>query len=966
MNSPFDVFLEPEAQSINRARLAHLSSLGLDIDGKRVLEVGAGIGLRTEFFEARRCDVLSTDGAPTNVAEMMRRWPHRKFGVLDLDRPIDLRDLGRFEVVFCYGTLNHLRDPDGSLARLAAVCSGMILLETIVSRGEYAELNPVVEPPTANHAVSGIGCRPTRPWVMSALRRHFGHAYTTLNQPDYPDFVTDWSVVSHDGNLRAVFVGSRPALTLPTLSAALPVRHRNAPPRPRQAPVSRVRIDVGVDRADRSRAAAQADPGLAVHAFEPLPARFAKLDDNPPNYHVHAMAVGEHDGMAAFRINRLNATNSPLPIDEAARASWKGGELPGETTIEVPVTRLDSFMRQQGLRRVEFLRFFAQGGDLAALRSTGDRLADIDHVQLEVAVSPRPHDRDAVAKPAILDYMTVHGFRLTETQMRSHGQQENLIFVRAEPRITPHVARSAPADHDSANVGCPYDFAEAKTAHGQVRQIGDLLEVTTDPQPWAYAAVVPISTAFQDGETSSYEVELSVRVDQGVVQIGILNRAEDNFPSAAIVAESSTWQTVSLVTPPLNNAGPLVVRNAAGPGPGRARCRMVAAARLDPVESLQPSSAEAELLATQLQASAEVLGPMIVADPWLARAVAQRVVDAALLLRPSLACGGQGLIEMGIDSITSVFARLTDEQLAQLAPAIASLAPLRLMPGWRTDSFLESGELATFVRYAIWFALRRHEAASHVILSWHAGTRLDLDLRNDLGRAIFVAGRYEPNELALLDHTVKPGMIVLDGGASEGAYALFLGALVGEAGRVIAVEPSPRELQRLQANIALNRMAQVTVVRAALTDQAGEVELLVAERTHAGQNTLGGFVYPGVAAAGSVRTPATTIDTLIETQNLTALDVIKLDLEGTELRALAGAHETLRRWRPLLLFEAAQDSLAKQGGSLRGLLSLLVDCGYQVLSFDPSTGLPSRIGGLPLSDNLVAVHPERHWGLLSD
>src|SRR5579859_1357800 len=138
MNAPFDVFLEPEAQRINVARLEHLASLGLDLDRKSVLEVGAGIGLHTAFFEQRGCDVLSTDGAPPNVAEMLRRWPHRRLGLLDLDQPTDLRGLGTFDVVYCYGTLYHLRDPDGALARLAAVCSGVILLETVVSRGAHA------------------------------------------------------------------------------------------------------------------------------------------------------------------------------------------------------------------------------------------------------------------------------------------------------------------------------------------------------------------------------------------------------------------------------------------------------------------------------------------------------------------------------------------------------------------------------------------------------------------------------------------------------------------------------------------------------------------------------------------------------------------------------------------------------------------------------------------------------------
>lgn len=43
--NPYDVFLTPNALAIKKARQEHLASLGLDLQGKRVLEVGAGIGL---------------------------------------------------------------------------------------------------------------------------------------------------------------------------------------------------------------------------------------------------------------------------------------------------------------------------------------------------------------------------------------------------------------------------------------------------------------------------------------------------------------------------------------------------------------------------------------------------------------------------------------------------------------------------------------------------------------------------------------------------------------------------------------------------------------------------------------------------------------------------------------------------------------------------------------------------------
>ena len=171
--SRFDVFLTSEAQRINAARQDHLATLGLAISGRRVLEVGAGIGLHTAFFEERKCDVLSTDGSAVNLAEIRRRSPGRKTALLDLDDPGDITRLGRFDLVYCYGTLYHLSDPDGALGRLATVCTGQILLETIVALGNYPELHRVVDPPADNQGIHGSGCRPTRLWG-------YGRAETSL------------------------------------------------------------------------------------------------------------------------------------------------------------------------------------------------------------------------------------------------------------------------------------------------------------------------------------------------------------------------------------------------------------------------------------------------------------------------------------------------------------------------------------------------------------------------------------------------------------------------------------------------------------------------------------------------------------------------------------------------------------------------------------------------------------------
>ena len=58
------VFDAPEAIALNRARLAHIESLHLDIRGRSVLDVGAGLGYLAQFFAER---VVCTEGREENV-----------------------------------------------------------------------------------------------------------------------------------------------------------------------------------------------------------------------------------------------------------------------------------------------------------------------------------------------------------------------------------------------------------------------------------------------------------------------------------------------------------------------------------------------------------------------------------------------------------------------------------------------------------------------------------------------------------------------------------------------------------------------------------------------------------------------------------------------------------------------------------------------------------------------------------
>ncbi len=230
LRSPgFEVFDSEGASQINRARQDHLASLGVDLARQSVLEVGAGVGWHTAFFEKLGCNIISTDARPENVQEHIARYPYRKDRVYaaDLDSPNSHARFGKVDIVYCYGTLYHLHNPAGCIRELASQCARLFLLETVVNP---EDAGPVVfeqeDLSNPNQSFHGIGCRPTRPWIMAELSKYFPYVYHTVTQPDFPDYKLEWPPALNlesgsQDNCRAVFVASRLPLNLPTLSPVL-------------------------------------------------------------------------------------------------------------------------------------------------------------------------------------------------------------------------------------------------------------------------------------------------------------------------------------------------------------------------------------------------------------------------------------------------------------------------------------------------------------------------------------------------------------------------------------------------------------------------------------------------------------------------------------------------------------------------------------------------------------------------
>jgi SAM-dependent methyltransferase len=217
-------FNTPEALEINKARLRHLASLDLPIDGRSVLEVGAGTGHLTGFFLERNCRVVATEARAENVAELARRLPGVDVRQVDVEG--DLEHVGRFDIVFCYGLLYHLENPLRALRNLAAVCRDLLLIETMVCDSSAPVLLLEDETTSVNQALRGLAHRPSPSYLALALNRiGFDHVYTAATVPDHEDYRFKWLDnldTARDGALlRAVFVASRRLLSESRLESLL-------------------------------------------------------------------------------------------------------------------------------------------------------------------------------------------------------------------------------------------------------------------------------------------------------------------------------------------------------------------------------------------------------------------------------------------------------------------------------------------------------------------------------------------------------------------------------------------------------------------------------------------------------------------------------------------------------------------------------------------------------------------------
>jgi methyltransferase FkbM-like protein len=105
--------------------------------------------------------------------------------------------------------------------------------------------------------------------------------------------------------------------------------------------------------------------------------------------------------------------------------------------------------------------------------------------------------------------------------------------------------------------------------------------------------------------------------------------------------------------------------------------------------------------------------------------------------------------------------------------------------------------------------------------------------------------------------------------------------------------------------------------------------------------------------------PVHPLDRIVAEHGLARVDVVKIDVEGAELRVLRGLASTIERWRPKLLIELAPEALAAQDTSPQALVDWLRDNRYELFEFSRTTGELEKFQSASVehttSKNFVAI-----------
>ena len=213
----------------------------------------------------------------------------------------------------------------------------------------------------------------------------------------------------------------------------------------------------------------------------------------------------------------------------------------------------------------------------------------------------------------------------------------------------------------------------------------------------------------------------------------------------------------------------------------------------------------------------------------------------------------------------------------------------------------------------------QYKSPCHRIIS-REGLNLSVDISDYIGHYYYFG--FQDLSLERLYDLCKEDAVVLDIGANIGYTALKL-AQKAKFGSVISFEPDPFNYSCCRRNLELNPFLNVRALNVALGDKSGTVQMELRTPANRGGNRI------NQGAGNGSQVEIGRLDDFMRGLTVNRVDLMKIDVEGYELKVLKGAEQTIRTFKPILFIEIDDNNLNDQADSAIEVIAFLVKNGYK-------------------------------------
>lgn len=211
---------------------------------------------------------------------------------------------------------------------------------------------------------------------------------------------------------------------------------------------------------------------------------------------------------------------------------------------------------------------------------------------------------------------------------------------------------------------------------------------------------------------------------------------------------------------------------------------------------------------------------------------------------------------------------------------------------------------------------------------------LELDARDPgISKTLAMFGKRELEHRAILTSVLRPGMTCWDIGANIGYYAVMEARLVGQTGKVYAVEPAPANVDLLRRNVARNGVAGVVdVIPGAVSNRDGTATFHLSTMSNVHSFHPTSFrTGERVASMTGTTIAVQTFDVPTFLRGRRPVDLVRMDIEGHEVEVFGAIARAVRagQFRGMILFETHFPKYDDAQHSMRDRFRELMGLGYR-------------------------------------